>query len=163
MFRKLTLLFALLLLTAVGLDSCKKTSATAAKIKREKMAKIGVFPFQAPRFYPKGEERVGPDAELGKRIVEKMNAEWLEPGESARKIQPVWVTRQDQNLIPALKNEEADLVMASGVSKQRKEEIDYSTPYYTSDVVLVISPNVKKLDPTGDQWLEDRNPGWLGL
>ncbi len=149
MFRKLTPLFALLLLTAVGLDSCKKTSATMARIKREKMAKIGVFPFQAPRFYPKGEERVGPDAELGKRIVEKMNAEWLEPGESVRKIQPVWVTRQDQNLLPALKNEEADLLLGSGVSKQRQEEIDFSTSYYRSDVVLVISPNVRKLQPMG--------------
>jgi len=145
MLRKITPLFALLLLTAVGLESCESTSATVARIKRDKMAKVGVFPFQAPRFYPKGEERVGPDAELGKRIVEKMNAEWLEPEQSARKIQPVWVTRQDQNLINALKNEEADLVLAAGVSKQQQEEIDYSTPYYTSDVVLVISPHVKKL------------------
>ncbi|RPJ86527.1 MAG: hypothetical protein EHM18_05785, partial [Acidobacteria bacterium] len=48
----------------------------------------------------------------------------------------------------ALKNEEADLVLAAGVSKQQQEEIDYSTPYYTSDVVLVISPNVKKLKLT---------------
>ncbi len=149
MFKKLTPLFALLLLTAVGLDSCKKTSATMARIKRDKMAKIGVFPFQAPRFYPKGEERVGPDAELGKRIVEKMNAEWIEPGESVRKIQPVWVTRQDQNLLPALKNEEADLLIGSGVTKQRQEEIDFSTSYYTSDVVLVISPNVRQLQPMG--------------
>ncbi len=149
MFRKLTPLFALLLLTSLGLDSCKKTSATAARIKREKMARIGVFPFQAPRFYPKGEERLGPDAELAKRIVEKMNAEWLEPGENARKIQPVWVTRQDQNLLPALKNEEADMLLGSGISKQRQEEIDFSTPYYRSDVILVISPNVRKLQPMG--------------
>ncbi|MFB3906273.1 MAG: substrate-binding periplasmic protein [Acidobacteriota bacterium] len=120
-----------------------------ARIKRDKMAKIGVFPFQAPRFYQRGEERLGPDAELGKRIVEKMNAEWLEPGESVRKIQPAWVARQDQNLIPALKNEEADVVLGSGISKQRQEELDFSTPYYTSDVVLVISPNVRKLDRTG--------------
>jgi len=149
MFRKLTPLFALLLLlSSVGFESCKKTSATAARIKREKMAKIGVFPFQAPRFYPKGEDRLGPDAELAKRIVEKMNAEWLEPGESTRKIQPTWVTRQDQNLLPALKNEEVDLLLAAGVAKQQ-EEIDYSTPYYTSDVVLVITPNVKKLTVTG--------------
>jgi len=148
MFRKLTPLFALLLLTAVGLDSCKKTSATMARIKRDKMAKIGVFPFQAPRFYQKGEDRLGPDAELGKRIVEKMNAEWLEPAENIRKIQPAWVARQDQNLIPALKNEEADVVLGSEVSKQRQEGLDFSTPYYTSDVVLVISPNVRKLDRT---------------
>jgi len=148
MLRKITPLFALLLLTAVGLESCESTSATVARIKRDKMAKVGVFPFQAPRFYPKGEERVGPDAELGKRIVEKMNAEWLEPEQSARKIQPVWVTRQDQNLLTALKNEEADLVMAAGVTRQRQEEFDFSTTYYTSDVVLVISPNVRKLKIT---------------
>jgi ABC-type amino acid transport substrate-binding protein len=149
MLRKLTPLFALLLLTALSYDSCSSTSATIARIKRDKMAKIGVFPFQAPRFYQHAEDRLGPDAELGKQIVEKMNAEWLEPGESVRRIQPVWVTRQDQNLIPALKNEEADFLLDIGVYKQEREEIDYSTPYSQSNVVLVISPNVKKLHPTG--------------
>ncbi|HXK58954.1 MAG TPA: ABC transporter substrate-binding protein [Acidobacteriota bacterium] len=113
------------------------------------MAKFAVFPFQAPRYYPKGEDRIGPDAELAKAIVEQMNAEWLEPGQSTRQIEPVWVTRQTESLLSALRNEEADMALGIGITKKGQEEFDFSKPYYTSELVLVISPMVKKLHPTG--------------
>ncbi|RPI28724.1 MAG: amino acid ABC transporter substrate-binding protein [Acidobacteria bacterium] len=148
MLRKLVSLSVLLLFTAVGLTSCNPTSPTVAKIKREKMAKIGVFPFQPPRFYPKDTERIGPDSTLGQAIVERMNAEWLEPGESTRKIQPVWVERKSENLLPALKAEEADLALGAGITKARQEEFDFSKAYYTAEVVLVMSPTVKILQPS---------------
>jgi ABC-type amino acid transport substrate-binding protein len=124
-------------------SSCGSSSKTVSSIKHDKMAKIGVAPFQAPRYYSQGEERVGPEAELGQRIVERMNQEWLE-GSEGRRIAPVWVNRSSQNLIPALKNGEASLLLGIGVTDELKEEMDFSTPYGQSNVVLILNPTVTR-------------------
>jgi ABC-type amino acid transport substrate-binding protein len=141
MTRKLPLLVVLPLLMFAG--SCGSSSKTVTSIRHDKMAKIGVAPFQAPRFYSQGEQRVGPEAQLAEHLVERMNQEWLE-GAEGRKIAPIWVNRTSQNLIPALKNGEASFLLGIGITDELKEELDFSIPYHRAEVVLILNPTVTR-------------------
>ena len=140
--------FLLLLLPLCALflaSSCGPSSATINKMKTEKMAKIGTSPFMPPLVYQKGQEYVGPDAVLANRLVEKMNAEWLQGDPAARKIRLVHVARKTSELTNALKNSEADLIISGyEVTDSRKQELDFSDSYYTSELMLAINPFVNK-------------------
>jgi ABC-type amino acid transport substrate-binding protein len=143
MIKKLLPLFALL--GAVILNTACSSSPTQARIVRDKQAKIGASAFQAPLLYFKEREALGPDAELARRIVDKMNAEWLEPN-APRKIVPAWVNREGDALLPALRDE-ADFLLGVGVTKEAEEkgDITFSTPYYKSDLVLLHNPILREL------------------
>jgi len=109
------------------------------------MAKVGISPFMPPLAYQKGQEYVGPDEVLAQRVVEKMNAEWLEGDAAARKIRLVHVARKTSELVPALKNSEADLIISGfEVTDARKEELELSDSYYTSELMLALNPMVNK-------------------
>ncbi len=144
--KKTILLMAGLAAVLVWLGSCGSSSALIS-IKGDKAANIGTVPFEAPLYYQKGTEMVGPDAELASRIVESLNSALSEPG-NTQKITLRYITRSYATLIPALENEEAHFVLGVfGVSESRKERVSFSTPYYTSQLGLAINPVTNDLRP----------------
>jgi len=146
--------FLLLLLPLCALflaSSCGPSSATINKMRTERMAKVGTSPFMPPLAYQKGQEYVGPDAVLANRLVEKMHAEWLEGDAATRKIRLVHVARKTSELASALKNSEADLIISGyEVTDARKQELDFSDSYYTSELMLAINPFVNKAITTAN-------------
>ena len=141
MVRKLLLLF--LSLPLLLLPSCGSTP-TFNRISKNQFVTIGSFPFEAPLLYQKGEEWVGPDAELGRLVVEKI-AETIEGGDE---IEGKWIGMQHATLATALANSEVDLVLGVfGITEARKELVAFSEPYYTSELVLVINPVHRDVRP----------------
>ena len=131
----------------VWLASCGASSALIS-IKWDKAAQIGTVPFEAPLFYQKGTEMVGPDAELASRIVESLNSALSEPGNTQEITLHYYIARSYATLIPALENERAHFVLGVfGVSESRKERVSFSTPYYTSELSLAINPVLNDLRP----------------
>ena len=141
-----TLLVAGLMAEFVLLVSCGASSALIS-IKGDKAAHIGTVPFEAPLFYQKGTEMVGPEAELAARIVASIKSALSEPGNNPE-VTLRYITRSYATLIPALENEEAHFVLGVfGVSESRKERVSFSTPYYTSQLGLAINPVLNDLRP----------------
>ena len=141
MVRKLLPLF--LSLPLLLLPSCGSTP-TFNRISKNQFVTIGSFPFEAPLLYQKGEEWVGPDAELGRLVVEKI-AETIEGGDE---IEGKWIGMQHATLATALANSEVDLVLGVfGITEARKELVAFSEPYYTSELVLVINPVHRDVRP----------------
>jgi ABC-type amino acid transport substrate-binding protein len=79
-------------------------------------------------------------------VVAKLEASILD-AQSGHRLAPVWVARDDRSLLPALSNDEADLLPNTGVTTALKEEVLFSRPYYTSELVLIINPNNVDLRP----------------
>ena len=79
MARKLLLLF--LALPVLVLPSCggEGSTATLNRISKNQFVTIGSVPFEGPLLYQKSQEWVGPEAELGGLVVEKI-AETIEGG-----------------------------------------------------------------------------------
>jgi ABC-type amino acid transport substrate-binding protein len=137
---------ASLMAALVLLGSCGESSALIS-IRGDKAAHIGTVPFEAPLFYQKGTEMVGPDAELATRIVASIKSALSEPGNNPE-VSLRYITRSYSTLIQALENEEAHFVLGVfGVSESRKERVSFSTPYYTSQLALAINPVLNDLRP----------------
>ena len=131
----------------VWLGSCGGTVGALISIRSDKAAYIGTVPFEAPLFYQKGTEMVGPDAELAARIVASIKSALSEPGDD-REVTLRYITRSYATLIPALENGEAHFVLGVfGVSESRKERVSFSKPYYTSQLGLAINPVMNDLRP----------------
>jgi ABC-type amino acid transport substrate-binding protein len=137
-------LVAALLLAACA--SCGGSGGAVAKMQRERIAYVGTVPFEPPLLYQKEGEMVGPDAELAQRIVQKVNETRETAGGSDVKL--MWINRTYSTLVGALKDGSIDLVVAAfTITDARKNEVEFSQPYYTSKLVLVINPVVKDLQP----------------
>lgn len=138
----------LLLLLSLGtlIAACGVSSLN--RIKKDKVVLVGTVPFNAPLLYQKGEELLGPEVELAKRIAEKLSKRIMEPG-SPIKIDLEWIIRRRQrNLVPALENREVDLVVSVfGTTEERKQRVLFSEPYYTSELALIINPAHRELRP----------------
>ncbi len=119
--------------------SCSDSTGTIAKMQRDRIAYIGTVPFEPPLLYQKEGELVGPDAEIGKRIVQKVDETRDTEGGSPVKL--MWINRSYPGLIAALENHEIDFILGVfGVTEARKKEVDFSDTYYTSRLVLVVNP-----------------------
>ena len=139
------LLCSVVLLTWFG--SCGGSSSALISIRADKAAYIGTVPFEAPLFYQKGTEMVGPDAEVAGRLVEAIKSALSEPGNN-REVTLRYITRSYATLIPALENEEVHFILGVfGISESRKERVSFSDPYYTSQLVLAINPVLNDLRP----------------
>ena len=137
MVRKLLLLF--LSLPVLVLSSCggEGSTATFNRVSKNQFVTIGSVPFEGPLLHQKGQDWVGPDAELGRLVVEKI-AETIEGGDE---IEGKWIGMQHATLASSLANSEVDLVLGVfGITEARKELVAFSEPYYTSQLVLVINP-----------------------
>jgi arginine transport system substrate-binding protein len=138
MAKKLLLAFSVLLMMVSA--SCGGGSRTMEEIRIEKVLPIGTVPFEGPLLYQKGQELVGPDAQLGEQILQKIRSAIGETVGS-REIEIIWATRSYGGLVPALENKEIDVVLGVfGITEGRKSQVAFSKPYYTSELVLVINP-----------------------
>lgn len=146
MLRKAFLL-GLLLAVALVLSGCGAAGAkTIEKIQKDKFAYVGTVPFEAPLMYQVGGELVGPDAELGNRIVARIQEDRVGPG--SNEIRLTWINRTYGGLPAALLNGEVDFVVGVfAITEERKKKIDFSNPYYTSELVLIINPVHRDLTP----------------
>jgi len=146
MARKLLLLF--LSLPFLFLSACggEGSTATFNRIQQNRTVTIGSVPFEAPLLYQEGQEWVGPDAELGMLIVERIKEDL--GGEDASDIEGKFIGMQHQTLASALENSEVDLVLGVfGITEDRKEKVLFSDPYYSLDLVLSINPVYGDLGP----------------
>jgi len=137
MVRRLLPLF--LALPVLVLPSCggEPSTATLNRMSRNQAVTIGSVPFEGPLLYQRSQDWVGPDAELGRLIVEKIT-ENLEGGDE---IEGKWIGMQHATLATTLANSEVDLALGVfGITEARKELVTFSEPYYTSQLVLVINP-----------------------
>ncbi len=109
---------------------------TEARIKKDKRIYIGAVPFEPPLLYQDRQELVGPEAELAKRISDKIG------GHLGVETEPFWITRSYNTLPAALLNDEIDFIVSVfGITDARREEVLFSDPYYESEMVLVINPS----------------------
>lgn len=149
MIRKSCILF-FLPLAGLWLASCGGGSATLANIQKDQQALVAAVPFEPPLFYQKEQELVGPEAELAKRIVNRIGEVAVGPG-AASKIELKWAIRSNPGLIPALENEEADLIVSVlGITEEGKQHIQFSEPYYSSELVIIINPSNKDIRSARD-------------
>ncbi len=144
MGKKLLLLsFSLPLLV---LPSCggEASTATFNRMSKNQFVTIASVPFEGPLLHERSQVWVGPDAELGRLVVEKI-AEAIE-GED--EIESRWIGMQHATLATALANSEVDIALGVfGITEARKELVAFSEPYYTSQLVLVINPTHRDARP----------------
>ena len=146
MNKKLILLTILMLGVLVLGAGCNGSTSAVPDIQREKVAYVGTVPFEPPLVYQEEAELVGPDAELGKRIIQRIQ----ETSDSMvdTEIKLMWINRTYPTLVSALQNHEIHFVMGVfGITEERKKQVDFSDSYYTSELVLVINPVHKPLTP----------------
>ena len=144
MVRKLLPLF--LSLPVLVLPSCggENSTATLNRISKNQFVTIASVPFEGPLLYQKSQNWIGPDAELGRLVVEKI-AETIE-GEN--EIEGRWIGMQHVTLATALANSEVDIALGVfGITEARQELVAFSEPYYTSQLVLVINPTHRDARP----------------
>ncbi|MCZ6878728.1 MAG: ABC transporter substrate-binding protein [Acidobacteria bacterium] len=147
MARKLLLL--LLSLPFLFLSACggEGSTATFNRIQQNRTVTMGSVPFEAPLLYQDGQEWVGPDAELGMLIVERIKED-VGGGADASDIEGKFIGMQHETLASALENSEVDLVLGVfGITEDRKEKVLFSEPYYSLDLVLSINPVYGDLRP----------------
>ena len=119
-------LFILLILCPLALAGCGEGSRTLRTIIANGYAAIGSAPFEPPLLYQTGQEWTGPDAELGKRIVERIGGLAEEQG-NPKEIEPLWAGFQYPDLEGKLVEGEIDFVLALfGITEARKEKMAFS-------------------------------------
>ncbi|MCK5352728.1 transporter substrate-binding domain-containing protein, partial [bacterium] len=144
MVRKLLLVF--LTLPLLVLPSCNGETSTATfnRIDKNQFVTIASVPFEGPLLYERSQVWIGPDAELGRLVVEKID----EAIEDKDGIEGKWIGMQHATLATALANSEVDIVLGVfGITEARKELVAFSEPYYTSQLVLVINPTHRDARP----------------
>ena len=140
MIRESLLRFLLISITAPAV-SC---SGTLERIKKDEITYVVTVPHGGPLIYQKELELVGLDAEIAKRIVDRIGRVEIGPGQAAD-IKLHWISRSYGTWIAALENEEADLGLAIlGITEEAKQHIQFSDPYYTSQLVLIINPTYRR-------------------
>ncbi|MFZ0428623.1 MAG: ABC transporter substrate-binding protein [Acidobacteriota bacterium] len=148
MTRKLVGISAVVMaaLILAALTSCGGSGGAIAKMQRDRIAYVGTVPFEPPLLYQKEGEMVGPDAVLAQRIVQKVNETRETAGGNDVKL--MWINRTYPTLVSAVRDGSVDFVVASfAITDARKKEVEFSTPYYTSKIVLVINPANQDLRP----------------
>ena len=94
--------------------------------------------------YQKQEELVGLDAELAKRIVDRISRLEMDSGQT-EPVKLYWIDRSYDTWMAALENKEGDVAIAVlGISEDAKQRVQFSDPYYTSELVLLISPTFRQ-------------------
>ena len=144
MYKKLILMAGLL--SSLLLVSCERSITTVPDIQREKIAYVGTVPFEPPLVYQEEAELVGPDAELGKRIIQRIQDTSDSMVDTDIKL--MWINRTYSSLPSALKNHEIHFIIGVfAITEERKKVLQFSDPYYTSELVLVFNPIHKNITP----------------
>ena len=116
--KKNTLPMLSLTAVLVCLGSCGGSPGALMSIRGDKAAYIGTVPFEAPLFYQKGTEMVGPDAELATRIVANIKSALSEPGDE-REV-TLW-NKRIMSTDPLTLGEVGDIF---GFSRERARQIE---------------------------------------
>lgn len=149
MVQKLSVI-SLLWVAPLLVVACSESSGSVTKIKKEAVAYVATVPFEGPLLYQKDEELVGMDAELARQIAARIGQVSIGPA-GATDIRVHWNARTYSTIIAAVENAEAQLAIAVlGVTEERKSRVAFSTPYYTSELVLIINPVARAIKGTGD-------------
>ncbi len=144
---KKLLALALVLLAVVLLAACGGSHSAIQSMQVDRTALVGTVPFSAPYIYQKEGNLVGPEAELAQRIVARVDETRETKGGTPVRL--TWINRTYSTLYDAVKKGEVQIALgAFGKSDSRSEEVLYSTPYYTMDLVMVVNPVHKDLTPT---------------
>ncbi len=142
---KRRLAIAGVLMSVGALCSCGGESSAIDKILTDRIAYIGTVPFEPPLLYQKEGELVGPDAEIGKRLVAKLDA--MRRTEEGTPVRLMWVNRTYRTLLQAVAEHELDLAIAVlAITDSRKQMVDFSDPYYTMELVLAVNPIHRDLE-----------------
>ena len=151
MVRKLLLVFLSLPLLVLLSCGSETSTATFNRIDKNQFVTIASVPFEGPLLYERSLVWIGPDAELGRLVVERI-AEAIEGGDE---IEGRWIGMQHGTLATTLANSEVDIAMGVfGITEARKELVAFSEPYYTSQLVLVINPTHRDARPDSLDGLE---------
>ena len=130
---------SLLLAGMLGIyAACNSSSSmgTLNQIEREGFAYFAVVPFEAPLLHQVQSEFVGPEPALARQISQRIGEELKRSD-----VEPSWNHRGYDGLIPALLNDEGDLVISVfGKTPERERQVAFSETYYTSELVVVINP-----------------------
>ena len=127
------------LVAVLLLSACAETSATFENIRKNRLIAIGSAPFEAPLLYQTGQEWVGADAQLGDLINTNIQESLQE--ETTIDIEAAWIGLAYDELAGKLENGELSYVLGVyGITEDRKEQVSFSQPYYTSELVLIINP-----------------------
>lgn len=137
---------ALFLAVTLTAGCSSEESAGISSMARNRMVVIGVSPFAAPLLYQRGQEWVGPEAELANRIVEKIHDRSSSNG-NAGDLETIWAGMDYEGLASSIASKEVNLIVAAyGITDDRKETMSFSNSYYTSKLVLAVNP-VQEVDP----------------
>ena len=137
--RKLPLRLLSISITALTI-SC---TGTIERIKENGIVNVATVPHGGPLIYQKEMELVGPDAKLAERIVDRISK--VEIGsEQPAQLRLRWISKSYGSWIAALKNREADLAVgALGIREEAQQYVQFSDPYYTSELVSVVNPTYR--------------------
>jgi len=143
---KKTLLTLLVILVAMAVLF---TSMSCAK-KKETILRIGTNAEYPPFEYKKDNQFAGVDIDLVKAIAEKMGMKYE------------IIDMDFDALIPSLTSNKVDMVVAAmTITDERKQQIDFSTPYYTANQVIIAKPDSKlkigKLEDLGKYKVGSQN------
>ena len=133
------ILSVLLVLSAVVLTSCGGSGNNAAKEDDENILKVGMEANYAPFNWSQSSDSngaveiegskefaAGYDVTIAKKVAESL-------GKKLVVVKTEW-----DGLIPALTSGKIDLIMAGmSPTKERAESIDFSSDYYSSDLVIM--------------------------
>jgi ABC-type amino acid transport substrate-binding protein len=114
----------------------------------EEVLVIGVDPTYRPlAFYDENRNLVGFDVDLGKAIAERLGAK------------PKFETMSFEGLIPALQAKRIDIEPELSIRPQRKEQVDFSTPFFSQNIVPVTRIERKDFNPTSFDELKGEKIG----
>lgn len=122
-------------------SSCSDANSTPDHTSSRGITRVASLRFEAPLLYQRGEETVGPEARLVEAAMDRLNAPRRAQG--SRPLELLWVDRQYGERIPALANAEVEMgASVLAVTEERRAKADFSEPYYTSELALVINPGM---------------------
>lgn len=145
---KKILTIALLLLGLVFLAACGGSHSSIQTMQVDRTALVGTVPFSAPYVYQKEGNLVGPEAELAQRIVAKVDE--IRETKGGTPVRLTWINRTYATLFEAVKKGEVQLAIgAFGKSEERAQDVLFSDPYFTMELVMAVNPVNNDLTPEG--------------
>ena len=118
MAQKTKPILLLLLVAMICLVSCGR--------KGKQVLRVGTNPEYPPFSYKMGEQLTGVDAEIARKIAEKMGMKYQ-------------LTAMDfESLLPSLALDKIDLAISSiTITNERWQSVDFTVPYYTTNQVII--------------------------
>ncbi len=136
----------LVLFGAVILASCGGEESVIDTMHIDRTALVGTVPFSAPFIYQKEGNLVGPEAMLAEKIVARIDE--TRETQGGTPVRLTWINRTHATLFEAIKNGDVQIGLgAFGITEQRTQDLLFSNPYYTMDLVMAVNPVNKDITP----------------